>query len=90
MVLVFNDHPRFKPDLTPYQMFNAGIIGGSYFRNITSPKTNITYTTEDHKQFKFLSKIPKDKLITKKMIKILINIKLKLVLLIMIGLIKIG
>jgi hypothetical protein len=64
MVLVFNDYPRFKPDLTPYQMFNAGIIGGSYFRNITSPKTNITYTTEDHKQFKFLSKIPKHKLIT--------------------------
>ena len=64
MVLVFKDYPKFKPDLTPYQMFNVGIIGGSYFRNITSPKTNITYTTEDHKQFKFLSKISKHKLIT--------------------------
>ena len=64
MVLTFNDFPDFKPDLTPCQMFNHGIVGGSYFRNIKSPKTNITYTTEDHIKFKFLSKIPKHKLIT--------------------------
>lgn len=64
MLLTFNDFPDFKPDLTPYQMFNYGIIGGSYFRNITSPKTNIIYTTEDHKKFQFLNKIPKYKLIT--------------------------
>ena len=56
MVLLFKDHLDFTPDLTPYEMFNAGIIGGSYFRNITSPKTNINYTTEDYKQFKFLFK----------------------------------
>jgi hypothetical protein len=64
MVLIFPDFPNFQPDLTPYEMFSAGIIGGSYFRNIKSPKTNITYTSDDYKQFKFLHKIPIQKLTT--------------------------
>lgn len=64
MVLIFLDFPDFQPDLTPYEMFSAGIIGGSYFRNITSPKTNITYTSDDYKKFIFLHKIPTYKLTT--------------------------
>ena len=77
MVLLFKDHLDFTPDLTPYEMFNAGIIGGSYFRNIKSPKTNISYTIEDYKQFKFLLKIPLHKLITQNYDKTINKYKVK-------------
>ena len=42
-------------------MFTLGIMGGSYFREIKSPKTKKTYKNH-HKKFKFLNKIPKEKL----------------------------
>ena len=77
MFLLFKDHLDFTHDLTPYEMFNAGIIGGSYFRNITSPKTNINYTTEDYKQFKFLFKISLHKLITQNYDKTINKYKVK-------------
>jgi hypothetical protein len=60
----FEDYPDFKPDLTPKQMFEYGILGGSYFRNIKSHITNKTYKSSDIKKFKFLKNIDKNKLIS--------------------------
>lgn len=42
--LIFKDHSDFRPNLTPAQMFQMGIFGGTYFRPI---KSNIT-----HKKYK--------------------------------------
>lgn len=64
MVIKFNDYPDFKPDLTPQQMFDLGIVGGSYFRDIKSPITGKSHSKEDLKPFVFLDKIDKDKLIS--------------------------
>lgn len=41
--LVFPDHPTFRPNLTPADMFQAGAFGGTYFRPITSAVTNESY-----------------------------------------------
>ena len=61
MKINFIDYPDFKPNLTPKQMFEIGIMGGSYFRIIKSPKTNKIY--KDHyKKFKFLDNIPINKI----------------------------
>lgn len=54
----FPDFPDFQPNLTPPQMFRIGIMGGCYFRSITSPHTGITYKGR-HKKYKFLEKIDK-------------------------------
>lgn len=55
----FKDHIEFRPDLTPKQMFEKGVYGGSYFRPIYSSvaKKNIS---NDWKKFSFLKKIPID------------------------------
>jgi hypothetical protein len=34
--IVFEDYPEFRPNLSPKQMFEAGILGGTYFRPIYS------------------------------------------------------
>ena len=64
MTFLFDDYPDFKPDLTPQDMFKAGILGGSYFRRITSPNTGKTYKQSDKNRFSFLKNIDNDKLIT--------------------------
>lgn len=33
---VFKDHPEFRPNMSPKEMFHAGIFGGTYFRKIHS------------------------------------------------------
>lgn len=58
----FKDYPEFTPNISPKDMFNLGIMGGSYFRVIKSPKTKKIYKNH-HKKFKFLNKISDDKLI---------------------------
>ena len=58
----FQDYPDFKPNISPKEMFEIGIMGGSYFRKIKSPKTGKIYKNH-HKKFKFLKDIPKNKII---------------------------
>lgn len=41
--IVFPDHPEFKPNLTPKDMFQAGIFGGTYYRPIHSSITGKKY-----------------------------------------------
>jgi hypothetical protein len=61
MIYHFKDYPDFKPNMSPYEMFNIGIMGGSYFRKIISPNTHKIYKNH-HKKFKFLKNIPKNKI----------------------------
>jgi len=48
--LYFSDHPEFTPNLTPSQMFKAGVFGGTYWRPIKSTITNRTYKNQ-HLEF---------------------------------------
>jgi len=47
---VFSDYPQFTPNLTPKQMFQSGIFGGTYFGSIHSQVTWKEYT-DAHKEF---------------------------------------
>jgi hypothetical protein len=48
--LVFEDHPLFRPNLTPYEIFKLGSFGGYYFRPIYSSVANKHYKNV-HKEF---------------------------------------
>lgn len=53
--LIFQDFPDFTPNLTPKQVIQAGSFGGTYFRNIKSGVTGLSYTTKQ-----VLEDLPKD------------------------------
>jgi hypothetical protein len=55
--LIFPDHPEFRPNLTPAEIFKAGAFGGSYWRPIHSDITGKNYRNK-HKKFSFLKNIP--------------------------------
>lgn len=61
--LIFQDHPEFKPTLTPRQIFELGSFGGTYWRPIHSRVTGKNYKNE-HKKFPFLKDLP-DSIMTK-------------------------
>lgn len=56
--IAFADYPEFTPNMTPQQMFKIGIMGGSYFRTIKSPKTHTVYKDRHAKYSKLLKNIP--------------------------------
>lgn len=60
MIKKFPDFPDFRPNISPYEMFSLGIMGGCYFRDIKSPLTQKKYTKRYNK-YQFLIKIPKEK-----------------------------
>ena len=59
---MYEDYPDFNPNITPIEMFKIGIMGGSYFREIKSPKTGKIYKNH-HKKIPYLKDIPNNKLI---------------------------
>jgi len=54
--IIFPDHDDFRPNLTPYEIFNMGSFGGTYFRPIKSSITKKSYKNQ-HKEFAWSSKI---------------------------------
>lgn len=54
--LVFDDHPEFRPNLTPCEIFQLGSFGGTYWRPIHSAITNRNYKNQ-HKEFSDLQTI---------------------------------
>lgn len=48
--LFFNDFPQFQPNLSPKQMFQMGVFGGTYWRPIKSSVTGKSYKNQ-HKEF---------------------------------------
>ena len=58
----FKDYPKFKPDLTPAQIFKLGSFGGSYWRPIYSGVLKKEISGH-HNKFSFLKGIPKNKLV---------------------------
>lgn len=41
--LIFDDHPEFRPNLTPAEIFQMGSFGGTYYRDIYSGVNNKNY-----------------------------------------------
>jgi len=48
--ITFQDHPEFKPNLTPYEIFEQGAFGGTYWRDIHSTVTGKNYSGQ-HKKY---------------------------------------
>ena len=59
--LVFSDFPKFKPNLTPQEIFENGAFGGTYWRPITSKVTNKNHRNR-HSQFEWFDSIPNEHL----------------------------
>ena len=51
--IIFHDHPEFMPNVTPQEMFEAGVFGGTYYRPISSGVTR-TNLKNQHEEFRHL------------------------------------
>lgn len=58
----FPDYPEFTPNLSPFDIFNMGSFGGTYFGPIYSKITKKNYKNT-HLDYKMFDKIPENKLI---------------------------
>lgn len=47
-----DDFPDFRPNLTPYEIFKQGAMGGTYFREIESKITGKTHKNQHKKYIK--------------------------------------
>ena len=59
--IVFTDYPKFRPNLTPQQIFKLGSFGGTYWRPIYSTVTERDYKNK-HKKYpkSWWKNIPED------------------------------
>lgn len=57
--LVFGDHPEFRPNLTPREIFAQGAFGGTYWRPIHSAVTGKNYR-DVYKKYKSLKGLSPD------------------------------
>jgi hypothetical protein len=55
--LVFRDHPEFKPNLTPREIFELGAFGGTYWRPIHSTVTGKNHRN-NHRKYDFFDDLP--------------------------------
>ena len=51
-MVYFKDYPKFKPNLTPRDIFRLGSFGGTYWRPIYSSITGKNYSNQ-HKKYKW-------------------------------------
>jgi hypothetical protein len=58
----FSDYPKFRPNLSPQEIFELGSFGGTYWRPIKSQITGKTYTKRHIKFNKWFKNIPKEHL----------------------------
>ena len=45
--IIFKDHPEFRPNVTPSEIFKLGSFGGTYWRPINSSVTKKKYKDQD-------------------------------------------
>jgi hypothetical protein len=54
---IFPDHPEFRPNVSPREMFQLGVLGGTYWRRLKNPFDGLTYMNE-YKQIPSLADLP--------------------------------
>lgn len=62
--IIFTDYPDFRPNITPAEMFKAGVFGGTYWRPIYSSIVGKNFKNA-HKEFRYLSGISEEYLSSK-------------------------
>jgi len=60
--LYFHDHPEFRPNLTPQQMFEFGSFGGTYWRPIYSSVNKKHYKNVHKKYTDWWKNVPEENL----------------------------
>lgn len=58
-LIQFEDHPEFRPNLTPYEIFKLGSFGGTYWRPIKS-KFYVNKLKDQHHEFSWARRLSDD------------------------------